>query len=629
MMKKALLLLWLTVVSVGLYGQTLSSFATELGDVLVQPGKFEPLPRADQPFWRDSVPAEMRQSYIAFGEQYLGQPWPALPATVFAQFKDKGNRVDYEALCFEKRRHLGALVMAEIAEGKGRFLPDIIDGLGSFCEETWWGLPAHYGTKVPLTDDQNVDLFNAETASLVVWTAYMLQPWLDRFSPLVCQRVQREMERRILQPARTGNYWWKTAGMNWNPWICSNWLACVLLCEQDRERQLDAVSQILKASDAFIDSYPADGGCDEGPGYWDRAAASLYEVLNLLRIATGGRIDLSANPKLQAMAGYACKTYIGNGYVLNFADSHDNRYMQQLNIVYPFGRYMRDPLMTGFAKYIGDDKDYLHQAARLYDKSGNFPTLGRELFFLRDIQAFQQEPSREPLAASVWLPDLQIWARRTPSLYVALKGGTNGESHNHNDVGQIVVYAAQTDKGPLEPLLIDAGVGEYTSKTFSGERYSIWTMQSGYHNLPQINGFDQKDGKEFCAQVVSQSCNGVVLDIARAYPVEAAVKSWQRSVSLAGNAVKVTERYELSEWKAPTRLMLMTVVEPTMGKPGRVTLGNCTIDYNPSQLEVTSENISHLLDPLLVGVWGKQMYRIVLTVKSDALKGTITYTVQR
>ena len=120
-----------------------------------------------------------------------------------------------------------------------------------------------------------------------------------------------------------------------------------------------------------------------------------------------------------------------------------------------------------------------------------------------------------------------------------------------------------------------------------------------------------------------------MLDIARAYPAEAAVKSWQRSVSLAGNAVKVTERYELAEWKAPTRLMLMTVVEPTMGKPGRVTLGNCSIDYNPSQLEVTSENISHLLDPLLVGVWGKQMFRIVLTVKSTAQKGTVSYTVRR
>ena len=629
-MRKAVVTLLLTAISVGMSGQMLAVHTEKLADMLVEPGRFEPLPRGNDPFWRDSVPEPMRLSYIRFGEEYLGKPWPALPNTVFAQFKENGNRVNYEGLCFEKRRHLGALVMAEIVEGKGRFLPDIIDGLGSFCEETWWGLPAHYGTKVPRTDDQNVDLFNAETASLVVWTAYMLQPQLVSFSPLVCERVRHEIDRRILQPARTGNYWWKTAGMNWNPWICSNWLACVLLCEQDRGRQTDAVGQILKAADAFVDSYKDDGGCDEGPGYWDRAAASLFEVLNLLRIATDGQIDASREPKLQAMASYVYKTYIGNGYVLNFADSHDNRYMQQLNIVYPFGRYMHDSQMTGFAKYIGEDKDYLNRAAQLYDKSGNFPTLGRELFFLRDIQAFQREQAREPLAQSVWLKDLQIWACRTPStarhpqsaLYVAMKGGTNGESHNHNDVGQVVVYADG------EPLLIDPGVGEYTSKTFSGERYSIWTMQSGYHNLPQINGTDQRDGKEYGSRVIRQDRQQIVLDLAGAYPAEAAVSKWQRSMMLKKNVLKVTEDYELTTWKAPTRLMLMTIVEPKLATKGSIDIGPHRLTYDASQLEADIEDASSLLDPLLQKVWGQRMFRIVLTVKSQSVKGQVSWQLQ-
>ena len=97
------------------------------------------LPKADDTFWRDSIPQEMRQSYIAYGEQYQGKPWTTLPWTVFAENKITGNRVNYEAICFEKRRHFAALVMAEIMEEKGRFTPDIIDGIGSFCEETWWG----------------------------------------------------------------------------------------------------------------------------------------------------------------------------------------------------------------------------------------------------------------------------------------------------------------------------------------------------------------------------------------------------------------------------------------------------------------------------------------------------------
>ena len=619
---RTVIALLILLVGLPMQAQRFSDYTPSLGEVLVEPGKFEPLPRADQPFWRDSIPESMRQSYIKYGEQYQGQPWAALPASVFAEFKENGNRVNYEKLCFDKRRQLGALVMAEVAEGKGRLMADIANGLQSFCEETWWGIPAHYGKKIPMTDDQTVDLFNAETASLIVWTTYILRPQLDRFSPLLSQRVSREVQRRILMPALQTNYWWKTAGMNWNPWICSNWLSCVLLCETDRQRQVDAVSQILKAMDAFVDSYPEDGGCDEGPGYWDRAAASLYECMSLLDGATGGHINARQNQKIRAMAQYAYKTYIANGYVLSFADSHDNRYMQQLNIVYPFARYIDDLPMRQFAKYIGNDKDYLHQAAALYDKSGNFPTLGRELFFLRTIGDFRQEQAREPLLDNVWLKDLQIWSCRNKSLFVAMKGGTNGESHNHNDVGEFVVY---TDG---EPLLIDPGVGEYTSKTFSNDRYSIWTMQSGYHNLPQINGHDQKDGKQYRARIVSQQKDRLTLDIAGAYPKEAAVSNWQRTVNLKKKLVSITEQYTLTERKAPTRLMLMTTVKPTITKAGTVSMGRHTLSYDPAQLTAAIEDVSPLLDPLLTGMWGAQMYRIVLTVTSEKLTNKIQYQVQ-
>jgi len=619
-MKKLLtiILCWVTLT---LHAQQFSNYIQQLTNILVEPGHFEPLPRADQSYWRDSVPESMRSSYIKYGEQYLDKPWTVLSAKIFAEFKTNGNRVNYEAINFAKRRQLGALVMAEVVEGKGRFMGSIIDGLQSFCEETWWGIPAHYGKKIPVMDDQTVDLFNAETAGLIVWTAYILRPQLDAFSPLVVQRINREIQRRILLPALKTKYWWKTAGMNWNPWICSNWLSCVLLCETDRQRQTDAVGQILQAMDAFVGAYKEDGGCDEGPGYWDRAAASLYECLALLDIATKGHVDARQDAKIRAMASYAYKTYIGNGYVLSFADSHDNRYMQQLNIVYPFARYLDDRTMRQFAKYIGDDKDYLHKAAALYDKSGNFPTLGRELFFLHNIVDFQREQAAEPLLNNVWLKDLQIWSCRNKELFAAMKGGTNGESHNHNDVGELVVYAGG------EPLLIDPGVGEYTSKTFSGQRYTIWTMQSGYHNLPQINGCDQKDGKDYAARVISQKPTQLTLELAGAYPKEAAVSSWQRTVSMKRKEVCVTERYTLTGRKDSTRLMLITTVQPQLSEPGVVALNTHHVVYDDSQLEAAIEDISSHLDPLLKGMWGERLFRIVLTVKSSKLQGEVRYRI--
>ena len=562
------------------------------------------LPQADDSFWRDSIPQEMRQSYIEYGEQYLGKPWIVLPWTVFAENKKTGNRVNYEALCFEKRRQLAALVMAEIMEGKGRFMGDIIDGMGSFCEETWWGIPAHYPKAVPLPELQEVDLFNAETASLIVWTRYMLEKQFDAFSPDLCQRIDREIERRILQPAVENDYWWKTAGMNWNPWICSNWLACVLICEKDEARKAEAIAQIRKATQAFIDAYPEDGGCDEGPGYWDRAAASMFEVMRLLDFG-------SVEPKIQKMAAYAYKTYIGNDYCVCFADAHENKAVQQVNIVYPFGLWLNDKTMREFGAYLGRQKGVLTNPAALYDKSGNFPTLGRELFFLCHINDFIAENPQEPLLKDVWLPDLQIMTARRGNLYVAMKGGTNGESHNHNDVGSFIVYAPT-------PLFIDPAVGEYTAKTFSKDRYDVWTMQSGYHNLPQINGIDQKDGKDYAAKVVRHKEGQLTLELAGAYPKDAAVKSWQRTVTAMKSGLSVTEDYELRDFIAPTRLVFMALTPDALQH----------IHYDADQLSATFEDISDKLDPLLQHMWGPKMYRIILTVKSTKTTNQIKYTIR-
>ncbi len=572
------------------------------------------LPRWGDRFWQDSLPATMRTSYITYGEQYAGKVWETLPATVFSEYKKSGNRVRYEQLMFKKRRQLAALVMAEIAEGQRRFLPDVIDGLLSTLEETWWGLPAHYKTELPRVEDQNVDLFNAETASLVAYTRYVLSEELDKFSPLLTRRIDQEISRRILQPAVNTKYWWKTAGMNWNPWICSNWLACVLFCEHDESRKAEAIRQIENACKAFMDAYPPDGGCDEGPHYWDRAAASLFETPSLL-----GKTE--DDVKLKAMESYIYKMYIGNGYAVNFADAHGNKALLNVNIAYPFGLVTGDKVMRQYAAYVGLHGDILHKAADFYDKSGNWPSLARELLFLKHIQSYIREKPLEPDLRNVWLPDLQIMTAREP--FVAFKGGNNGENHNHNDVGSFIVYADG------EPLLIDPGVGEYTSKTFSKKRYEIWTMQSDYHNLPRINGFSQSDGKQYAARLVRHKPGLLTLDLAGAYPKEACIQQWKRTVRVRSNRfVEVIEDFSLTDYKSPTQLMFMTPIKPTIPMSGVVQLGDHQLRYDARQMEPAIEDVDQLLDPVLQQMWGPQMYRVVMTIKGETKQAKLKYYIQ-
>ena len=127
-------------------------------------------------------------------------------------------------------------------------------------------------------------------------------------------------------------------------------------------------------------------------------------------------------------------------------------------------------------------------------------------------------------------------------LYVAMKGGHNQENHNHNDIGQFVVY----DNG--EPLIIDAGVGTYTANTFNENRYTIWTMRSSYHNLPTFGGVEQKDGFQYHAEnlVYEEETGKLTLNLEKAYPEESDLISYRRSCVLKDGKITVSDEFALN-----------------------------------------------------------------------------------
>lgn len=75
----------------------------------------------------------------------------------------------------------------------------------------------------------------------------------------------------------------------------------------------------------------------------------------------------------------------------------------------------------------------------------------------------------------------------------ATQAAGNGHSHGHNDSGSFIIFR----NGEL--VFIDVGPEAYTATTFSKDRYTLWTMQSAYHNLPTIGGIMQHDGAPYRA----------------------------------------------------------------------------------------------------------------------------------
>ena len=219
-------------------------------------------------------------------------------------------------------------------------------------------------------------------------------------------------------------------------------------------------------------------------------------------------------------------------------------------VVFRYGQRINDPDMMALGAWAAHETDLLREGGsetRRYGRA-SLSRLLPEVFALDEIYAV---PPRQPLPRDVWLNVIEVMVARDQGgskqgFFVAAKGGHNAESHNHNDVGQVVVFLDG------KPVLIDAGVETYTRKTFSPQRYEIWTMQSAYHNLPTIDGVMQAPGEEFAARDVSCRTEGdlttLSLDIAGAYPPEANLERWQRTVTLQRqDAVEVTESYELSQ----------------------------------------------------------------------------------
>lgn len=608
---------------------------------------FAPFPKAGDKYWRKQVPEAMRKDYIRLGDSCVNMPWEAIPNKVFAEFRTTGNRTHYEEMSFDIRKQFVCLVMAEIMQGKGRFLPSICRGLHYFMEkEPWWGIPAHYPKAKPERGIQPVDLFNAETSDMLAWTLYMLDKQIDNKEKGLCDSVRKEIERRFLHPTLYEKQGWKHNANNWNTWITANWLQTVLICGQAHKKGENGLDDECKAAfegvkqclRTFLKGYPDDGGCEEGVGYWDCAGASFFESLFFMQFAPEeARLSLDAaqRKKVEAMGKFITTMYIDNLNFVNFSDAQAHN-VPNINILFPYGEYLGNEPMKQLAAYVGKTFDYLEKPSTLFLRSGNYPKLGRELMLLSMLGKYQATEAVQPHTEDAYLENSQIMVASNQDWFLAAKGGNNAESHNHNDIGNFIVYHQQ------KPVVIDLGRDTYTSQSFSNRRFELMNCRSAYHNVPMINGLEQKDGKQYRASLVSHRAmateSTIQMNLEKAYPQEAHVDVWHRTLTLdrERNRVKVTEQYQLDSLavendEAATSgfdnsVVLLVYGQPQELRPGKIHLqdGAVCLEYDAQSLLATIEKVK-MADGIMKTQWHDNVYRIRLFPKEYAPKAKISY----
>jgi hypothetical protein len=239
--------------------------------------------------------------------------------------------------------------------------------------------------------------------------------------------------------------------------------------------------------------------------YWNYGYGCFVRLGHLVHEATGGYVDLFAEPKARSAGLFARRMEITPGLYPAFADCGVGATPSREIMAYVSRRYGLTPSQweqRGFARL------------RWLDEFGVFSF------------AFEPPAPGQPTEEAGrrdWFESAGILicrhARTSGGLpvAVALKGGHNAEHHNHNDVGSYVVCIGDA------MTLVDPGAEVYTRRTFSAQRYVSNLLNSFGHPVPRVAEQLQRTGRDACGQVrrleLADEQETLELDIASAYSV--------------------------------------------------------------------------------------------------------------
>lgn len=576
---------------------------------------YRPFPAIEDRKAYEKLPEELRRTLISQGEAYLGYEYPAIRATDFMNFKRTGNRVAFENLYFERRYALNSLTAAECVEDKGRFLDDIINGIFALCEESAWQLPPHnsYVRNAPqeiLPDATRpvLDLFACETGAQLACIRYLLGSRLDRVSPFLNTRIAYELERRILIPYIHEHFWWMGNGdepmCNWTPWCTQNVLLAVFLHGTLPGTEKAVTLKAAESLDYFLKDYGEDGCCDEGTQYFRHAGLCLDGAADILDQITGGAFqNLYAWDKVKNIASYIFNVHVDDKYYVNFADCSPVAGRSGVR-EFLFGRRTAQPELMLFAA-----RDFNATGGELFaDESNRLNLFYRMQTIFHFQEVMNYDTARTPVHKDIYYPSVGLFLSRNDIFCLAVKAGDNNDNHNHNDTGSFTLYKNG------RPLFVDIGVESYTAKTFSSRRYEIWTMQSCYHNLPTIEGLDQKDGAEYRARdidtVFHEAESSISMELSGAYPFKTCKKHYTRRVFFD----KLKSRILLTDTTDAENVILnfITYEKPEVTE-GRILIG-ILAQASYSGAKPMSVEILPITDARLQTAWDHELYRIRLVM---------------
>lgn len=506
----------------------------------------------EMPCFKDRL-VRLRREYDKQRRERL----PQLTRELFDYFYETGSRKEYEEQYFKRRSALLNAAFVSLIYGEGiDYLAGVTEEI---CTEFTWALPAHMA-KETQNPERVIDLFAAETGEALSEICALLG---DKLPQATVKTIKNELMRRIVLPFEEEAFAWEQFTHNWAA-VCGGCVGITFMY-MFPERFENIEDRIVKTMENYISGFGDDGISPEGLGYWNYGFWYFTGFADLYKRRYG--IDIADNEKIKNIAMCQQNLFLMNNTVISFSDCGRTEHFTAA-----LAHYYRN-------KFGDDIKILSTEIPDGVDNCFRFLTALRSILWIdeRFIGIKETAPQES------FFKDCEWYVNRRGRFAFSAKGGSNGESHNHNDIGSFII----ADAGGQ--LAADYGAGEYTHDYFTEKRYEYLCTSSAGHSVPIIDGKYQQPGEKYCAKVTESENNVFAADISGAYDV-LGLSGLVRSFEVNDSGVIMKDKFTFSDGGAHTITeRIVSVIKPEV-KDGRVTIGSLTMECADA-FEIKSESL--------------------------------------
>ena len=488
---------------------------------------------------------------IKKADNALGKTYSVLKMSEYMLFYETGDRKIFENKYYERRDDCVSLSAALWLTGDEKYVKSLIDAIFVICDEYTWCLPAHADIlNNPYSEElvSRIDLANGETAKTLTEIVVVNE---DKLPEYVNKRIADEVRRRVINGLKS-KCGWEGSTSNWAS-VCGCCSASVLLHFGTEEEITSLMPKLYKAIDNFLKGYESDGCCKEGMIYWSFGFGHFLYFARLAYAFTGGEKNYFNEQKVRNIAMFPQKIRMGRTKLYCVSDSTQD--------------YYADVKSLSFLRQIYG-KDILYPELDLGGHKDNIFSLTELLWFDTDYKADEW-----PFDIT-YFKNSQLYIKRNKKYSFAAKGGTNGEPHNHNDIGSFMIVDNREDIP-----IADVGRGEYTRETFDPDtRYTLFVNGSQGHSVPIINGKYQVAGVEYRAKNAEVTDTSFSLDIEGAYE-KGLISRIHRVFDLKDSSVVMTDEFDYSDKTESICERIISWSKPVV-QDGYIMIGNTKLIFD-------------------------------------------------